>query len=106
MESREAYKQKYEAQLKEWGAKIAALKANAEKAQAQAKIDFAAHLNALHKASEGAKAKLEDVVHATGDKWQELKVDADKAWHEVEQALEGALAAAKTTVTSHTKKKE
>lgn len=95
METREAYKQKYEAQVKEWGAKVDVLKARAEKAEAQAKIDLAPRVTGVEEKYQAAKAKLEHIAHATDDKWNDIKSDADKVWHDFEQAVSGAFAAMK-----------
>ena len=57
METRELYKQKYEAQLREWGAKIDVLKAEIDKRKAEAKID--------------AQPQLDDHGHpALGPAWR------------------------------------
>ena len=56
METRELYRQKYEAQLHEWSAKIDVLKAQADKATAEAKLDAKPRLDALHAKLEAAKA--------------------------------------------------
>lgn len=99
METRELYKQKYQAQLHEWSAKMDVMKAQSEKLTAQAKLDMKPHLDAMHDRVEAAKAKLHDVAEATDDKWDEVLKGADHAWHDVTSAVEGALAALKT----HTK---
>ena len=104
MNSRKAYKEKYEAQLKEWGAKFEVLKAQAEKATAQAKIDFTSHVNSVQERFEAAKAKLNHLGKSTDATWHDVKKEADKAWHDIEHALEGALAAVKAHTTHESKK--
>lgn len=90
METRELYRQKYEAQLKEWSAKLEGLIAHTEKLTAQAKLDAKPRLDALHLKIEAAKAKLHEIADATDDKWEEVKTSAEHAWHEVVGAVEGA----------------
>jgi hypothetical protein len=95
METREIYKQKYEAQLKEWGARLDVLNAEAHKATAQAKLDMAPRIEAVKTTYEAAKAGLTKVGHATDDKWEALKHDADKAWTDAKSSVEGAFEAMK-----------
>lgn len=101
MEStRELYKQKYEAQLEEWGAKIDELKAHADKLTAQAKLDLKPHTEAVHAKLEAAKAKLRHLSEATDDSWEGVKKDAEVVWHDARSAVEGAFDA----LTGHQKK--
>lgn len=106
MDTREAYKEKFEAKLKEWGAKIEDIKAQAKKTKAQAKIDLTSQMDTMNEKYEAAKARLEKVGHATDEKWHDVKKDADKAWHEAEHSIEGVFAALKAhTKTDDPKKK-
>jgi hypothetical protein len=100
METREAYRDKYEAQLKIWGAKVDVIKAQAEMVKAQAKIDLAPQVNVVHEKYEAAKAKLEHIAQATDDKWTDIMHDADKVWQDFEASVQGAFA----TIKSHSKK--
>lgn len=101
MEStRELYKQKYEAQLAEWGAKIDELKAHADKLTAQAKLDLKPHTERAHAKLETAKAKLRHLAEATDDSWEGVKKDAEAVWHDARSTVEGAFDALK----SHQKK--
>jgi hypothetical protein len=95
METRELYKQKYEAQIHEWSAKLEGLIAHTDKLTAQAKLDAKPRLDALHAKLEAAKAKLHEIAEATDDKWDEVKKGAEHAWQEVKGAVEGAYDALK-----------
>jgi len=56
-DKRKAYEEKLDPQLKEWDAEIALLKAKAENAKADAKIDYYKTIETLeHKQDEGAHA--------------------------------------------------
>jgi predicted nucleic acid-binding Zn-ribbon protein len=90
METRELYKQKYEAQIHEWSAKIEALQAHADKLTAEAKIDAKPHLDTLHSKLEAAKAKLEEIAQATDDKWDDVRKAADHAWEDFKASIAGA----------------
>lgn len=88
--ARELYKQKYEAQLHEWSARLEALKAHADKLAVEAKLEARPHLDTLHGKLDAAKARLHDVALATDDKWEDVKTGADHAWNDVKAAVEGA----------------
>jgi hypothetical protein len=95
METRELYKQKYEAQLHEWSAKLDALEAHADKVSAEAKLAAKPHLDTLHVKVQAAKAKLHEIAEATDDKWDEVTKGADQAWSDLKASLEGAYEALK-----------
>ncbi len=95
METRELYKQKYEAQMHEWSAKLDGMKAQSEKLTAQTKLAMKPHLDAAHAKLEAAKAKLEAIAGATDDKWNDVVKDADHAWSDFKAAAEGAFDALK-----------
>jgi hypothetical protein len=88
--TRELYKQKYEAQLHEWSAKIEVLKAQADKLTVEAKLDAKPHLDALHEKLDAAKARLLEIAEATDDRWDDVKKGAEDAWNDVKAAVEGA----------------
>jgi uncharacterized coiled-coil DUF342 family protein len=96
METRELYQKKYEAQLKEWGAKIDQIHAHAQKTTAQAQIDLKPHLESVKTRFETAKSKLGHIAKATDDAWDSVRQDAETAWHQLESWVEGAFAAIKT----------
>jgi hypothetical protein len=95
METREVYRQKYEARIKEWDAKIRGLKAQAQDAVAQAKIDLSPHLETVHRTFERVKAKAQGLAHATDDKWEDTKRDADAAWNDLKSSVDRVLDALK-----------
>ena len=95
MQTRDLYRQKYEAQLHEWSAKIDALGAHADKLTAEAKLDAKPCLDTLHAKREAAKAKLHEIAEATDDKWDEVTKGADELWHDFKASVEGAYDALK-----------
>lgn len=96
METRELYRQKYEAQLHEWSAKIDVLKAQAEMMTVQAQLDMKPKLDVAHEKLESAKERLHDIAVAADDGWEGLKKTADHTWSDVIVAVEGALDLVKT----------
>jgi hypothetical protein len=95
MDTRKAYQDKYEAQIKALGAKVAGIKGRAEQATAQAKIDFAPLSDGVQKRYEVAKETIVHIAQATDDTWDTVKAEADKVWNELERSVEGAFAAFK-----------
>jgi hypothetical protein len=95
MNNREIYKQKFEAQVHEWSAKLDVMKAQAEKLTAQAKLDLKPHLDAVQTKFDDAKAKLQHAAATGDDKWDEVVKAVDHGWAELKSAAEGALDAMK-----------
>ena len=90
MDKRKAYEEKFEAQLKEWSAEIALLKAKADKATAEAKIEYYKVIEAFQRKQETAMMKLQELRGAGDDGWEDLKIGAEKAWAEVKTAFQSA----------------
>jgi multidrug resistance efflux pump len=88
---RKAYEEKLDAQLEEWNAQIALLKARADKAKAEAKIEYYNTIESLQNKKDEAGAKL-DVLKTAGDEaWEDLKIGAEKPWNEVKTAFHDAI---------------
>ena len=90
-DKRKAYEEKLDAQLKEWNAKIALLKAKAENAKAGVKIDYYKTIEALEQKQDKAKTKLLELQTAGDEAWEAVKTGAEKAWNEVKTALHDAV---------------
>ncbi len=63
-----AYEEKLDAQLEEWNAQIALLKAKAAKARAEAKIEYNKSIEALQHRQDEARIKLHD-LQSIEDLW-------------------------------------
>jgi hypothetical protein len=87
---RKAYEEKLDAQLKEWSAQIALLKARADNAKADAKIDYYKTIEALQRKQNDAREKLRELKAAGDEAWEDLKKGAEKAWAEVKIAYHDA----------------
>ena len=90
MNKRKAYEEKFDAQLNEWSAEIALLKAKADKATAEAKIEYYKAIEAFQRKQETAMMKLQELRAAGDDGWEDLKTGAEKAWTEVKTAFQSA----------------
>ena len=89
-EKRKAYEEKLAAQLKEWSAQIALLKAKADNAKADAKIEYYKTVDALQHKQNEAKVKLQELKTAGDGAWEDVKTGEEKAWAEVKTALHDA----------------
>jgi len=87
MDKRKAYEEKLDAQLEEWNAQIALLKARADKAKAEAKIEYYKTIEALQHKQDEAGTKLDELKTASDEAWEDLKTGAEKAWDEVKAAF-------------------
>jgi multidrug resistance efflux pump len=90
-DKRKAYEEKFGAQLQEWNAQIALLKAKADKAKAGAKIEYYKTIEALQHKRDMAKAKLQELKAAGDGAWEDLETGAEKAWTEVKMAFNDAV---------------
>ena len=89
-DKRKAYEEKLDAQLKEWNAQLALLKAKAENAKADAKIDYYKTIDTLEHKRDKAKTKLQELKTAGDEAWESVKAGAEKVWAEVQTAYHDA----------------
>jgi uncharacterized coiled-coil DUF342 family protein len=88
MSMKDAYQKKMEAQLKEWSAKIDALKAKADKAGAEQKIKYYEHIESLRTRQRNLREKLDKLRASSGTAWEELRGSVEHAWDELKNAVE------------------
>ena len=89
-DKRKAYEEKLDAQLREWSAQTALLKAKADKAKADVKIDYYKTIEALQHKQDEAKTKLQELKTAGDEAWEAVKAGSEKAWAEVKTAYHDA----------------
>jgi len=89
-DKRKAYEEKLDAQLKEWSAQIALLKAKADNARADAKVDYYKTIDALQQKQDEVKTKLQQLKAAGDEAWEDVKKGSEKAWAEVKAAYHDA----------------
>lgn len=87
---RQAYEDKWDAQMDEWSAEIAVLNARADKSKAESRIEYLETVEALQGKHADAKTKLLELRAATEDGWEGLKTDAEKVWNDVKSAFTSA----------------
>jgi hypothetical protein len=87
VEIKDAYKQKMEAQLKEWTAQINLLEAKAENAGADIKVTRAKAIHELRAKQRAASEKLKELGKASGETWEQVKKTADKIWDDLKAGV-------------------
>src|SRR5437016_14653717 len=93
-EKQAAYREKAEAQLREWKADIEKLMARADEARAEGKIEFYKRAEIFNAKYEAARKKSQDLKGAGEDKWAEFKAGLDVAVAELKEALNDGLSKA------------
>ena len=90
MNDKELYQQKKQAQLDEWKAEVAKLKAKASGASADAQLEMNKQIKALESQIEENKAKLSELSKAGADAWESLKEGVESAWNSLKSAVSDA----------------
>ena len=85
---KEAYQEKIEAQIKEWSAKLAEMKARADKAGADAKVHLHQQIDLMKARKEAAEEKLDEIKSAGAESWETLKGGMEKTLDEVKKTWE------------------
>jgi hypothetical protein len=83
MSTKNAYVEKMEAQLKQFGARFDNLKAKAQEQVADGKIKLERGKEASKAEYEAAVAKFTELKSAGDDKWESMKEHVEKAWAEL-----------------------
>src|SRR5438132_13000725 len=89
-EMKAAYVAKMEAQVAEWGAKLKQMKAKAEKAAAQGRIEYQPKLAQVRadEKHEQARRKLDELKVAGEERWEALKSGVEGAWNELKKTVD------------------
>lgn len=88
MATKAAYQQKLEAQLKEWDAHLATLRAKSMQVTADARIGFEDELEKLKTRREAAHLRLEELARRSENAWEDTKEGTEKVWAEMGKAME------------------
>lgn len=92
METKLAYESKLQAQLDKWSADIDKLKAKADEAGADARIELRKQIDDLEHQREQAREKFDRLKRAGDDAWEDLKDGADLALKSLDNAIRSARA--------------
>lgn len=92
MSMKDAYEKKLEAQLHEWSAEIAKLKAQAEDAEGDVQLEYYKQVEELRSMQEGATEKLTELKDAGDNAWEDLKAGVENARNSLDAGLKSAAA--------------
>ena len=92
MSTKEAYKQKIEAELELAQAKLAEFKAKAKISTADARIKHAKLVDEIDQKVGATKAKLKQLGEASEEAWEQLKGGVESAWGALNVAIRNAAA--------------
>ena len=92
MNEKELYRQKHQAQLDEWKADVAKLKARAAGAKADAQIEMNKHVKELDQRLHEAGARLAELAAAGEEGWDSVRKNAERTWDALKAGV-GAAAA-------------
>ncbi len=90
MSDRELYQQKRKAQLDEWRAEVAKLRAKASGARADAQLEMNEKIKVFESRIEEGKAKLSQLADSSDDAWDSLKDGVESAWDTLKSAAADA----------------
>lgn len=91
MEKMEEYRQKLEAQLKEWKAKIELLEDKAAKATGETRTELVRAIDELRQKKGVVRDKLNELQKEGGVVWEQMKERVDNAASELKSALDKVL---------------
>lgn len=92
MSTKEAYKQKVEAEVELAQAKLAELRAVAKGYAADTRIKYDQQIEELEQKVDATKTKLEALAEAGEDAWEHLKDGVDDAWSTLSNAVKDTAA--------------
>lgn len=85
-DKRQAYRERAEASLGEWSAKVDELLAKADKARAEGKIELYDRLENLRARRDVARRRLATLKSSGGEAWQQVRDGMSQALHDLEEA--------------------
>lgn len=86
MSLKDAYVSKMEAQLKEWQAELSKLKAKAQKAAAEGRLEYQKRIEASQTNYQALQRKLDELRRSGEDRWEALKAGVESAWAELKRS--------------------
>ena len=90
MSTKDAYKQKIEAELELVNAKLKVLSAKAKIVSADANLKYVKEINAMEDEYAVVKSKLDKLGKASENTWEDLKEETEDAWNSLRANVKGA----------------
>lgn len=91
MERKDAYIQKFEAQLASWKADIDKLRAKADGASADAKLELLDQLDKLRAKRDEARDRLDEIRRVGEEGFETLKEKGEQAWIDLSTGIRDAI---------------
>ncbi len=91
MDTKEAYREKVNAQLREWNAQIKLLAAKMDNAKADAKLKYAKELNDVKAKCDEASSVLKNLEKMSAEVWEKSKESTEKLWGNLKTGIDQAL---------------
>ena len=89
-EKRDAFVKKIKASIDEWNAEIDRLKARAEQAEAEARIEYHDEIQELKNYRDDARKRLSRLEQAGEGAWEDMKAGVEMAFEAMSQAVNSA----------------
>lgn len=96
MSTKDAYKQKIEAEIELAQAKLAELKAHAKNVAADVRIKYEGMIDDLERMLDTTKTKIRELGSSTDGAWEDLKGGVESAWGDFKSGLGKAASKFKT----------
>lgn len=90
MPEKNQYIEKAKARIAQWDAEIDKKKAEADEAEADAKIEYQKQLSEMRTQRDKAEARLTELKNATDDAWEDVKSGFDRALDDISSAFTNA----------------
>ena len=78
--TREMHQDRMENTMKEWGARLDALKARADKASAEVKVEMHKQVEELSKLQDTARTHFEELKTSSKETWKDVKKEVEAKW--------------------------
>ena len=90
MDKSSVYLEKIDANLMQYNAKLAGMKARVAEVHADMKLEYLSQVDALEKKRDDFLLRYEKLKETNGQAWLDVKAGTEKAWNEMECSIEKA----------------
>ena len=91
MDKNKIYLEKVEANLAQYNAKFAGMKAKADEIRADMKLEYISQMETLEKSRDSFMVKYGQLKETKDNAWNDVKAGTEKAWNDMESTIEKAI---------------
>jgi len=91
-EQQQIYRDKVQAELNKLNAQVVKMKATADEAEADAKIQYNSLIEELQTRQVAVQERLEELQTASQDAWEDIRIGVETAWLDLQQSFQNAVA--------------